>query len=95
MDGDGEGGGGGGGTPLQHAKALGVRDGLEQSLRQLVLVAIVGKQQHVEASVRGWQPAPATHTHTHKDTQQHKSRPGSACYYCTTTCPPTGSIHSV
>ena len=40
----------------EHAEALGVGDGLEETLLQLVLVAIVGEQQDIEACVGRWQP---------------------------------------
>jgi len=41
----------------EHAEALAVGDGFDEALAQLVLGAVVGQQQHVEARVRRRQPA--------------------------------------
>lgn len=42
---------GAGGVGSEHAKPFGVGDGFQQSLSQLVLAAVLGQQQHVEAGV--------------------------------------------
>lgn len=41
---------------LQHAEALRVVDGLQQAVLQLLLVGVLGQQQHIEARVTGGQP---------------------------------------
>lgn len=36
----------------EHAKAFGIGDRFQQSLPQLLLVAVLGQQQHIKAGVR-------------------------------------------
>ena len=46
----------GGGHGSDDVEALGVIDGLEELLLELLLVFVLGRQQMVEARVRRWQP---------------------------------------